>query len=217
MPETYPQIPYQRDPVTPDPEAEVALARERRSVRFFSDQPVPRELIEAALSIACTAPSGANRQPWRFVVLSDPDTKARLREAAEAEEQEFYEHRATPEWLADLAPLGTDWRKPFLTTAPYVIVVFRQSYGIGEGGKLLKNYYNPESVGIAVGFLIAALNRFGLATLTHTPSPMGFLNEICGRPTNEKAFVVLPVGYPAQDCTVPDIQRLPESQTIHWR
>ncbi len=216
MPE-YPSIPYTRRPVTPEPDAELALARERRSIREFSDQPVPRALIEAALSIACTAPSGANRQPWRFVVLTDPGTKARLREAAEAEEREFYTHRATPEWLADLAPLGTDWQKPFLTSAPYVIVVFRQSYGIGESGKPLKNYYSPESVGIAVGFLIAALNRFGLSTLTHTPSPMAFLNEICQRPRNEKAFVVLPVGYPADGCTVPDIARLPESETIHWK
>lgn len=216
MSQVYPQIPYQRRSVTPELEAELALARERRSLRFFSDRPVDRVLIEAALSIACTAPSGANRQPWRFVVLSDPAAKAKLREAAEAEEREFYAHRATPEWLADLAPLGTDWQKPFLTVAPYVIVVFRQSYGIGEGGKTLKNYYSPESVGIAVGFLIAALNRFGLSTLTHTPSPMGFLNGLCGRPSNEKAFVVLPVGYPADDATVPDIERLPESETIHW-
>ena len=192
------------------------LARERRSIREFSDQPVPRELIAAALSIACTAPSGANRQPWRFVVIGDPALKARLRDAAEAEEREFYEHRATPEWLADLAPLGTDAQKPFLTTAPYVIIVFRESYGVAQDGRTLKNYYSPESVGIAVGFLIAALNRFGLSTLTHTPSPMGFLSELCGRPKNEKAFVVLPVGYPADGCTVPDITRLPESETIFW-
>ncbi|WP_369016115.1 nitroreductase family protein [Armatimonas sp.] len=197
-------------------DAELLLARERRSIREFSERPVPRELIAAALSIACTAPSGANRQPWRFVVIGDPTLKARLREAAEAEEREFYAHRATPEWLADLAPLGTDAQKSFLTTAPYVIVVFRESYGIAQDGGVLKNYYSPESVGIAVGFLIAALNRFGLATLTHTPSPMGFLSELCGRPKNEKAFVVLPVGYPADDCTVPDIGRLPESETIFW-
>ena len=215
MPE-YPRIPYARRPVTPDTDAELLLARERRSIREFSERPVPRELIAAALSIACTAPSGANRQPWRFVVIGDPALKTRLREAAEAEEREFYAHRATPEWLADLAPLGTDAQKPFLTTAPYVIVVFRESYGIAQDGSTLKNYYSPESVGIAVGFLIAALNRFGLATLTHTPSPMGFLSELCGRPKNEKAFVVLPVGYPADDCTVPDIGRLPESETIIW-
>lgn len=213
---TPPTIPFQRSPQTPEPDKEIALARERRSIRHFSEHPVPRQLIEAALTIACTAPSGANRQPWRFVVLTNPETKARLRAAAEAEEREFYERRATPEWLADLAPLGTDWQKPFLTTVPYVIVVFRQSYGIGEGGKILKNYYSPESVGIAVGFLIAALHRFGLCTLTHTPSPMGFLNEICGRPANEKPFVVLPVGYPADDCTVPAIMRLAESETVHW-
>jgi iodotyrosine deiodinase len=216
MPE-FASLAYSRRPVTPEPDIELTLARERRSIRQFSDKPVARELIEAALRIACTAPSGANRQPWRFVVLTDPLVKSQLREAAEAEEREFYSHRATPEWLADLAPLGTDWQKPFLTTAPYVIVVFRQSYGIGEGDRILKNYYSPESVGIAVGFLIAALNRFGLSTLTHTPSPMGFLNQICERPSNEKAFVVLPVGYPADDCTVPDITRLPESETILWK
>jgi iodotyrosine deiodinase len=212
------EIFHQRAPVSsPEPEAEIALARERRSVRQFSDRPVDRALIEAALRIACTAPSGANRQPWRFVVLTDPEIKKQLRAAAEAEEKEFYAHRATPEWLADLAPLGTNWEKPFLTTAPYVIIVFRESYGIGASGETLKNYYSPESVGIAVGFLIAALNRFGLATLTHTPSPMGFLNAICERPKNEKAFVVIPVGYAAEDCKVPDITRLPETETIHWK
>lgn len=192
---------------------ELALARERRSIREFSDRPVPRELLETALRIACTAPSGANQQPYRFVVVSDPELKKQIREGAEAEEREFYARRAPQEWLDALAPLGTDENKPFLTTVPHLIVVFRQITGpIGE-----KIYYPVESVGIAVGFLIAALHRFGLSTLTHTPAPMGFLNEICGRPKNEKPFVLLPVGYPAGDVTVPKLTRLPESELVTWR
>ena len=192
---------------------ELALARERRSIREFSDRPVPRELLEAALRIACTAPSGANQQPYRFVVVSDPELKRQIRDGAEAEEREFYSRRAPQEWLDALAPLGTDANKPFLTTVPHLIVVFRQMSGV-SGEKL---YYPTESVGIAVGFLIAALNRFGLSTLTHTPSPMGFLGEICGRPKSEKPFVLLPVGYPADGATVPDLTRLPESELVTWR
>ena len=194
-------------------ESEVLLARERRSIREFSDRPVPREWIEAALQIACTAPSGANQQPYRFVVVSDPERKRQIREGAEAEEREFYSRRAPQEWLDALAPLGTDASKPFLTIAPYLIVVFRQMSG-NNGEKL---YYPTESVGIAVGFLIAALNRFGLSTLTHTPSPMGFLGEICGRPKNEKPFVLIPVGYPAEGATVPELARTPEAELVTWR
>jgi iodotyrosine deiodinase len=187
--------------------------RTRRSVRHFSSEPVPDRVIDAAIAAAGTAPSGANRQPWRFVVVRDPDVKRRIREAAEAEEREFYEHRATSEWLADLAPLGTGWRKPFLETAPVLVVVFRLDYEIEiepDGTEHHhKNYYVAESVGIALGFLLAALHTAGLATLTHTPSPMGFLGEVLDRPKYERAYVLLPVGYPAEGARVPDIRRKP--------
>ncbi len=186
-----------------------ALARARRSVRSFSPEPVPRALIERALEIAGTAPSGAHRQPWHFVAIADPRLKRRLREAAEIEEREFYEKRAPAEWLAALAPLGTDFHKEYLEVAPWLIVVFRRDPELLADGRRLKNYHVQESVGIAVGFLIQALHRAGLATLTHTPSPMTFLRELCGRPANEKPFVLMPVGYPAADCTVPDLVRKP--------
>ncbi len=179
--------------------------RARRSVRLFSNDPVPREAIEDAIRIAGTAPSGANRQPWHFVAISDQDVKARIREAAEAEEKLFYEKKAPREWLDALAPLGTDFVKSHLTDAPWVIVVFRRDYEDLPDGRRLKSYYMTESVGIAVGFLIYALHRAGLATLTHTPAPMTFLREICGRPPSEKPFVLMPVGYPAADCVIPDI------------
>jgi nitroreductase len=187
--------------------------RRRRSVRDFSPEPIPMDAVDAAIAAAASAPSGANRQPWRFVVVRSPETKRRIREAAEAEEREFYAHRATPEWLADLAPLGTDWRKPFLETAPCLIVLFRLDYEParqpdGSEGHH-KNYYVQESVGIAAGFLLAALHHAGLATLTHTPSPMGFLGEILGRPRHERPFLLIPVGYPAPDAQVPDIVRKP--------
>lgn len=189
------------------------LVRRRRSVRDFSPEDVPQDVIDAAIEAAASAPSGANKQPWRFVVVRDPALKARIREAAEAEEKEFYERRATPEWLADLAPLGTDWRKPFLETAPALIVVFRLDYEralLADGTERHnKNYYVQESVGIAVGLLLAALHAAGLATLTHTPSPMGFLAKILGRPVEERAYLLIPVGYPAPDATVPDIGRKP--------
>jgi nitroreductase len=175
---------------------------------------VPLELVEAAVRIACTAPSGANQQPYRFVIISDPALKKQIREGAEAEEREFYEKRAPQEWLGALAPIGTDWHKPFLEIAPYLIVVFRERYGIAPDGSHVKNYYGTESVGIAVGMLIAALHRFGLATLTHTPAPMGFLNELCNRPIHEKPFVLLPVGYAADDVMVPDLPRKPESALV---
>ena len=179
----------------------------RRTVRHFSDRPVPRDIIETALKAAGTAPSGANLQPWHFVVVSRADTKKRVREAAEAEEREFYEHRASPEWLAALEPLGTDASKPFLETAPYLIAVFLQKYGSLEDGRKVKHYYPTESTGLAAGLLIAALHQAGLATLTHTPSPMKFLNGILGRPASERPFLLLVVGYPAENARVPDISR----------
>jgi nitroreductase len=190
-------------------EFQADLAR-RRTIRDFSDRPVSMAIVETAIEAAASAPSGANLQPWRFVVVTDPARKRRLREAAEAEERAFYEHRASPEWLAALAPIGTDWRKPFLQTAPAVIVVFE----IHKGPESPRPYYCKESVGIAVGFLLAALHRAGLATLTHTPSPMRFLTELCERPAEERPFVVIPVGYPAPDARVPDLTRKPLSEVM---
>jgi len=175
----------------------------RRTVREFDSRPVPREVIEHCLLAAGTAPSGANQQPWHFAVITDPDAKRRIREAAEAEEREFYEHRAPQEWLDALAPLGTDPDKPFLEEAPVLIAIFAQKYGVREDGTKFSHYYFPESVGIASGFLIAALHHAGLATLTHTPNPMKFLNEICGRPSHERATILLVVGYPKPGCQVP--------------
>lgn len=181
----------------------------RRTVREFADRPVPRDIIETALMAANTAPSGANLQPWHFVVVSGPQTKQRIRAAAETEEREFYEHRASPEWLAALEPLGTDSSKPFLETAPYLIAVFLQKFGTLEDGRKVKHYYPTESTGLATGILITALHQAGLACLTHTPSPMKFLNEILGRPTSERPFLLLVTGYPADDAEVPDISRKP--------
>ena len=188
----------------------------RRSVREFSDRPVPGDIIETALRAASTAPSGANLQPWHFVVVSGPETKRRIREAAESEEREFYEHRASEEWLAALEPLGTDERKPFLETAPYLIAVFLQKYGQLPDGRKVKHYYPTESTGLATGLLIAALHRAGLATLTHTPSPMKFLNEILGRPLSERPFLLLVVGYPADGVRVPDIQLKALEEFTSW-
>ncbi len=179
----------------------------RRTVREFSDRAVPRDIIETALQAANTAPSGANLQPWHFAVVSGPETKKKIRVAAEAEEREFYQHRASEEWLDVLEPLGTDEQKPFLETAPYLIGVFLQKYGVLPDGSKVKHYYPSESTGIATGLLITALHTAGLVTLTHTPSPMKFLNEILGRPKNERPFLLLVVGYPADDVRVPDIQR----------
>ncbi len=184
-----------------------AEMRRRRTVRDFSDRPAPRAVIEQCLLAAGTAPNGANLQPWRFVVVQDPATKRRIRLAAEAEERAFYESRAPQEWLDALSHLGTDASKPFLETAPYLIAIFAQSYGLDAEGRKVKHYYVSESVGIATGFLIAALHHAGLATLTHTPSPMHFLNEILDRPPNERPFLLLVVGYPADDATVPVIEK----------
>ena len=175
----------------------------RRTIREFSDRPVPRDIIETCLLAAGTAPSGANLQPWQFVVVSDPEVKAKIRDAAEKEEQEFYNGRAPEEWLEALAPLGTDENKDFLTIAPYLIAIFAKSYDMLPNGKKVKNYYVSESVGLATGTLITALHHAGLASLTHTPSPMGFLNEVLERPKNERAMILLVVGYPADDVQVP--------------
>ena len=182
-------------------------AQRRRTVRDFSDRPVPRDIIEMCILAAGTAPNGAHRQPWRFVAVSDPEIKRVIRVAAEKEEQAFYGGRAPEEWLEVLAPLGTDDTKPFLERAPYLIVVFGESYAVDKGGEKSKNYYVTESVGIATGMLITAVHRAGLVSLTHTPSPMAFLNEILGRPENERPFLILVVGYPAPDVTVPELRR----------
>ena len=181
--------------------------KRRRTVRDFSDRPVPREIIDHALLAAGTAPNGANLQPWHFVVVSDAAVKKQIREGAEKEEHEFYTRRATPEWLEELAPLGTDEHKPFLEVAPYLIAIFEQSYRVMPDGSHRKNYYVTESTGIATGILITALHHAGLVTLTHTPSPMGFLNDILKRPKNEKPFLLLVVGYPGGDARVPNIQK----------
>ena len=187
--------------------------RRRRTVRDFSDRPVPRKVIETCILAAGTAPNGANHQPWHFAVVADPEVKKTIREAAEEEEKEFYlGGRAPKEWLKALEPLGTNEEKPFLERAPYLIVIFGESYAVGEDGNKEKNYYVMESVGIATGMLITAIHRAGLVSLTHTPSPMGFLNEILGRPKNERAFLILVVGYPETDATVPDIEKKPLEQ-----
>ena len=183
--------------------------RRRRTVRDFSDRAVPRQVIEQCIRSAGTAPSGANQQPWHFVAVSDASVKHRIREAAEAEERAFYGGRASEEWLNALEPLGTDWQKPFLDTAPWLIAIFGESYGVADDGSQVKHYYVQESVGIATGVLITALHHAGLATLTHTPSPMGFLNTVLGRPSNERPFLLLVAGYPSDDAQVPDIARKP--------
>lgn len=185
------------------------LMSKRRSVRDFSDQPVPASVLEDAILAAGTAPSGANMQPWHFVVVQDPEVKQKIREAAEIEERELYENRASEEWLDALAPLGTDANKPFLETAPALIAIFLKKVTIDEQGEKHKNYYTSESVGIATGMLITALHNAGLATLTHTPSPMKFLSQILERPSHERPFLLLVTGYPAAGTLVPDIKRLP--------
>jgi len=186
----------------------------RRTVRQFSDRPVPREIVEECLRAAAAAPSGANMQPWRFVVVSDGAVKRAIREAAEEEERAFYAGRAPKEWLEALAPLGTDEVKPYLETAPYLIAVFAQAYGRAPDGRKIKHYYAQESVGIATGILVAAIHRAGLVSLTHTPSPMGFLNRILGRPGNERPFLLLVVGYPARDAVVPLIAKKPFDEVV---
>jgi nitroreductase len=221
---TVPQtFPLQRS--EPLPEAEMlrraqdfhALMQRRRTVRDFDPRPVPREVIAACIAAAGTAPSGANQQPWHFVVVSAPDVKRRIRLAAEAEEREFYERRAPEEWLDALRPIGTDWHKSFLETAPWLIAIFVQKWGRAADGSKVKHYYPSESVGIATGLLITALHSAGLATLTHTPSPMGFLNEILGRPADaERPFLLLVVGHPAADARVPAIERKEPAGIMTW-
>ncbi|CAG1009108.1 3-hydroxypropanoate dehydrogenase [Phycisphaerales bacterium] len=213
-PHDYPTVPLKRfDPGVPAERAARAFyetMRLRRTVREFSDRPVSEETIRQIVAAAGTAPSGANKQPWRFVAVCDPALKRRIREAAEAEEREFYSRRATPEWLADLAPLGTGCEKPFLERAPWLIVVFKTMKADDGGGV----YYVNESVGIAVGLLLAAAHHAGLATLTHTPSPMGFLSKVLARPEHERPFLVVPVGYPEEGCRVPDIGRKAVDQIL---
>lgn len=189
----------------------------RRSVRAFSSEPFPEEIVVDAIRAAASAPSGAHQQPWTFVVVSAPETKARIREAAEREERRNWEERMSDEFLAALEPLGTNWHKPHLTDAPFVIVVFAQAWGVAEGPTRVKHYYVDESVGIAVGMLLSTLHLAGLATLTHTPAPMGFLREVLGRPANERAYVVIPVGYPAADASVPDLTRKAIDEILVWR
>ena len=199
------------DQMRTEAQAFLERMRLRRTVRNFSDRPVPREVLEACLLAAGTAPNGANRQPWRFVAVSNPEIKRRIRDAAEAEEREFYGGRAPKEWIEALAHLGTDDQKPFLERAPWLVVIFAESYEVNADGDRLKNYYVTESVGIATGMLITALHHAGLVTLTHTPSPMKFLNDILDRPDNERPFLVLVVGYPEDGATVPDITKKPLS------
>ena len=193
------------------------LMNRRRTVREFSDRPIPEGVVEDCIRTAGTAPSGAHKQPWHFVVVRDPVLKKEIRIAAEKEEREFYGGRAPEDWLAALAPLGTDASKPFLESAPCLIVIFARRYGEEEDGSREKHYYVQESVGIATGFLIAALHSAGLVTLTHTPSPMGFMNSILKRPRNERPFLLLVAGYPAQDAQVPELQRKPLEEIATFR
>lgn len=190
--------------------------RRRRTIRDFSDRQVPEEVIRNCLAAAATAPSGANQQPWHFAVVSDPETKRQIRLAAEEEERAFYHGRAPAEWLDALRPLGTDDQKPFLETAPYLIAIFAQQYGVDADRERVKHYYVAESVGLATGFLIAALHFSGLATLTHTPSPMKFLNVILDRPANERPYILLVVGYPADNVHVPKIEKKPFSEVVSF-
>ncbi|MGI8508865.1 MAG: nitroreductase family protein [Gemmatimonadaceae bacterium] len=195
----------------------LAEMNQRRTTRHFATDPVPREMIEAAIRIGGTAPSGAHQQPWMFVAISDADIKRRIREAAEDEEHDNYHGRMPPEWLEALAPLGTDEHKPHLTDAPWVVVLFRQTYALLPDGRRRTYYYTQESCGIAAGFFIAAVHQMGLVTLTHTPNPIAFLSQLLERPPNEKPFLVMPVGYPAADARVPDLTRKPLSEISVWR
>lgn len=210
----YPYVRYERDHY--DNEEMIKRTREfqqwydtRRSVREFSDRPVPREVIEQVIMSASTAPSGAHKQPWTFCVVSDPEIKKQIREAAEKEEHESYTSRMSESWKKDLEPLGTDWHKPFLEIAPYLIIACKKAYDLGDEGEKHNNYYVNESVGLACGFLLTAIHHAGLVTLTHTPSPMNFLTKILNRPENERPFLLLPVGYPADEVYVPKLSRKP--------
>lgn len=211
----FPSVPY--DPLSVSESERLTVAQavfeemdSRRSVRAFSDQPVPRDLIETAIRSASTAPSGAHMQPWTFVLVGDPEVKHQIRVAAEKEEQENYDGgRLPPHCREDLAPLGTDWEKPFLETVPWIVVVFEQRYGVRSDGSKQHHYYVKESVGIACGMFLDALHRMGLSTLTHTPSPMAFLRTLLGRPESERPFILFPIGYAAEGCRVPDLERKP--------
>jgi len=208
----YPFVKYSRDTYTVDEMTEKTVAfaewmEKRRTCRNFSDMAIPKEIIENIIQAASTAPSGAHKQPWTFCVVSDPEIKKQIRTAAEKEEKESYDGRMPQEWLDDLAPIGTDWQKPFLETAPYLIIVFKRSYEFENNGHKHQNYYVTESVGLACGFLLTAIHNAGLVALTHTPSPMNFLCKILNRPENEKPFLLIPVGYPAEECWVPDLKR----------
>jgi iodotyrosine deiodinase len=212
-------IPYRPQRYSAEETAQVAahffsVLDGRRSVRHFGPEPVAQEVIDSLVRTASTAPSGAHKQPWTFCVVTDPVLKAAIRAAAEIEERENYHGRMPPEWLQDLAPLGTDEHKPFLEVAPCLIVVFKRAYETTADGRTRKNYYVEESVGIACGFLLAAARQAGLVTLTHTPSPMNFLAKLLGRPANERAFLLIPIGYPAADCVVPDLVRKPLEEVL---
>ncbi|MCB9663231.1 MAG: nitroreductase family protein [Alphaproteobacteria bacterium] len=223
MPDAYRPVPYRPERLPLDEMRSRAQAfhdrmAARRSVRFFSDEPVPQDLVASAIRTASTAPSGAHRQPWTFVAVQDPDLKRRIRVAAEEEEHRSYEGGRMPEeWLEALAPLGTDWRKPYLETAPWIVVLFAQRHGLCTDGERRTHYYVRESCGIAAGFFIAALHEMGLATLTHTPSPMTFLSEVLERPRHEQPYILFPVGYPAADATVPDLRRKALDEVVVWR
>lgn len=221
MPDPLPTVPH-RMPLRSNEEMQAraeAFYKEmdrRRSIRNFSDRAVPRSLIERAIQTASTAPSGAHMQPWTFVAISDAQIKRAIREAAEVEERQNYERRMSEEWLEAIEPLGIDWRKPFLETAPWLVVLFEQRTGRHPDGSTRKHYYVKESCGIAAGFFIAAVHHMGLATLPHTPSPMHFLSEILGRPSNESPMTLFPVGYPAEEAAIPDLTRKPLSEVSTW-
>ncbi len=217
----HPFIKYSRDTYLPNEMLERTASftdwmDKRRTCRDFSDRPVPKEVIEHIIMAASTAPSGAHKQPWTFCVVSDPGLKMQIRAAAEKEEKESYEGRMSEEWLKDLEPIGTDWQKPFLETAPYLIIVFKRSYEFESNGHKHQNYYVTESVGLACGFLLTAIHNAGLVALTHTPSPMNFLSKILNRPENEKPFLLIPVGYAAEECWVPDLKRKDLNEVVQF-
>ncbi|MEM1178701.1 MAG: nitroreductase family protein [Acidobacteriota bacterium] len=217
----HPFVPYRRSRVAPEEMTRRAdeffeLMDSRRSIREFSADPVPRSVIETAILTASTAPSGAHKQPWSFVAVSDPEIKRQIRIAAEEEEKNTYENKMSDEWREALAPIGTNWQKPFLEVVPWIVVVFEKLYDIEPDGSMSKNYYVHQSVGLACGMFITSLHSMGLATLTHTPHPMRFLSQILGRPKNEKPFILFPVGYPAAECQVPDLRRKDLDEVSVW-
>lgn len=221
MTEKYPFIPYSRERLSDEEmiirsESFYKWADQRRSVRHFSDTPVPKEVMENILKTASTAPSGAHKQPWTFCLISNNELKSKLRALAEEEEKKSYEGRMSDSWLKDLEPLGTDWVKEFIDVAPWIIVVMKKAYDLGENGEKLNNYYVAESVGLASGFLLMAVHNAGLVALTHTPSPMNFISKALGRPENERPFLLIPVGHPAKDASVPDIERKTIDEVVEY-